>query len=173
MQLAGANVLRRVAHAVQPHDRHELAPLIARMTRILTSGHNQGISAPQLGESRRVFMLAQPGDEPFAVVNPRVLRRSRELCVDWEKCLSIPGYAGLVERARRIQVEYETVDGDPISATLDGDASRVFQHELDHLDGILYTSRMIPGSFAHESLVEDRQHGAARRASIEASVGVE
>ena len=93
---------------------------------------------------------------PLVVLNPRILRRSKVHDLDWEGCLSIPDYAALVARPRRISVAYETLDGEYVEdCTLSSNAARVFQHEVDHLDGVLYTERMIPSSLTHVSAMDD------------------
>ena len=93
------------------------------------------------------------------VVNPRVHRWSRSRSIGWEACLSVPDYAALVVRPKRIDVEYITCNDEAelmesMSGVLSGSMARVFLHELDHLDGVLYTERMIPSSFTHTSLLD-------------------
>ena len=98
--------------------------------------------------------LDAPG--PAALVNPRVVDASSEHVWEWESCLSVPGYAALVLRPRTVDVEFETLpfDGSASSKlrrTLTGESARVFQHEADHLDGILFTDIAARGSLIHES----------------------
>ena len=76
------------------------------------------------------------------VVNPRLVSASDEEVSMYESCLSVPGYRGLVKRARAIKVEYTTEDGEPVERELSDLAARLFLHELDHLDGTLYTDRL-------------------------------
>jgi peptide deformylase len=154
LQRAGAAALRAAARPVRHDDT--LAPLLAAMEKLVLKEKAQGLSAPQMGAKLRLFMLARDGeDDGLVVLNPRILRRSRACHVDWEACLSVPEYAALVSRARRVAVEFETLDGETMTQTLTGNRARVFQHEIDHLDGVLYTSRMIPGSFTHTSVLRD------------------
>ena len=91
-----------------------------------------------------------------ALVNPRVVDASSEHVWEWESCLSVPGYAALVLRPRTVDVEFETLpfDGSASSKlrrTLTGESARVFQHEADHLDGVLFTDIAARGSLIHES----------------------
>ena len=147
-----------------------LAPLLREMARSLTTTNGMGLSAPQLGESLRLCMLAAGTSShlPLTMLNPRLVRTSRDTSVGWETCLSVPDYAALVTRPRRVEAEYETLDGERVTRRLSGDAARVFQHELDHLDGILFTSRMHPGSFVHVSTLDVRENKAALEALAEA-----
>ena len=96
-----------------------------------------GLAAPQIGSSRRVI-VADIGTGPFTVVNPRV-RRRRGRQVGVEGCLSIPGVYGDVARARYIEVEGRNLRGRRIVVRGADLLARVFQHEIDHLNGILFT----------------------------------
>lgn len=159
VQLAGASVLRAVARAVTPADAGALAPLLGAMKRYMPpASQHQGISAPQLGVSLRLFMfVAERSSAPLVALNPRVLRRSRAEVLDWEGCLSVPDYAALVSRPQQIDVEFETPAGDVERCVLSGDRARVFQHELDHLDGILFTERCVLSTFAHASTLRSEK----------------
>ena len=153
VRLAGPS-LAAVSRAVRPRD---VPPaLLEQMTRTLADTAGQGLAAPQLGHAIRLFMVSarKPGGGPIVVLNPRVKRASRAREWDWEACLSVPGYGALVSRPRMVDVEYETLRGAIVSKVLSGDSARVFQHELDHLDGILYTERADMRSFIHESVME-------------------
>jgi len=165
LQLAGARALRMTARTVRPDEVGALAPLISAMKRVLAKEKAQGVCAPQLGQSLRLCALHPDGSEepPQFMLNPRIIRRSRSSIVEWEACLSVPEYAGLVSRAARVCIEYETLDGETVEEELSGNCARVFQHEFDHLNGVLYTSRMIASSFAHKSML----HTPASRDAIE------
>ena len=149
-----APILKAVARAVENHERQGFVPLANAMYRAMASSNGVGLAAPQVGELVRLFVM-QPSRTvaPIIAINPKVLRRSKDRTVEWESCLSVPDHSGLVERPERVEVEYQTAVGnqEPIRQVLKGDAARIFQHELDHLDGILYTSKMIPESFSHVS----------------------
>lgn len=110
-----------------------------------------GIAAPQVGRSLRLFIMApKPGPrypdaptvEPFAVINPVIHRAYGEIVKDWEGCLSVPGFRGLVPRHGNVDVSYLDRSGQAQSATFSGFLARLFQHEFDHLEGILYPYRM-------------------------------
>ena len=139
--LAGHPVLRRVATPVRGvAARADLPRLDAALRSAL--GEHYGVAAPQLGTSARVFLLrAHADDEPWIAINPSIQRRSREMVAGWETCLSVPGYAASVERPAAVDVRYERLDGTAVERRLRGFEARVFQHELDHLDGILFTDK--------------------------------
>jgi peptide deformylase len=110
-----------------------------------------GIAAPQVGRSVRLFIMAPkpsprfpdaPLIEPFAIINPEILRSYGEVQKGWEGCLSVPGFRGLVPRHESVDVAFFDRHGNRRSETFTGIMARIFQHELDHLEGILYPGRM-------------------------------
>lgn len=86
-------------------------------------------------------------------VNPKLTYASKETVKDFEGCLSIPHYVGVVPRSREIHVAYEDLFGNKREIVLKDYAARIFQHELDHLSGILYIDRIKPITFMHEDQV--------------------
>ena len=147
--------LSRRARRVEPDDIDGIGPLLQEMRKCLLATRGEGVAAPQLGESLRLFMMpARRQDGVYVVVNPTILQSSRAVTTDWEGCLSVPGYAGLVARPRSISVAYETLQGVRKEKHLTGFTARCFQHELDHLDGLLYTRRVKGGSL-HETREAD------------------
>lgn len=110
-----------------------------------------GIAAPQVGESVRLFIVAShpnprypnaPQMSPTAMINSRIVDHSPETEKGWEGCLSVPGIRGLVPRYTTIQVEYTGRDGILYQQTFTDFVARIFQHELDHLDGIVFLDRV-------------------------------
>lgn len=86
-----------------------------------------------------------PGRDDFALevyANVRIVRYSKKIVKDWEGCLSIPGYRGLVPRAESVTFEARTLEGKKVQRTVKGFHARVIQHETDHLNGLLYIDRM-------------------------------
>mmetsp|Transcript_16021 Transcript_16021/g.34804 ORF Transcript_16021/g.34804 Transcript_16021/m.34804 type:complete len:164 (-) Transcript_16021:545-1036(-) len=153
LRLAGHPALKQQARAV-PTDRMSVQPLLRKMMSLLRSNHARGLAAPQLGQSLRLMLVhSEDCAAPWFAFNPRITQFSASSVDDWESCLSVPEYIGLVRRPRRVQVEYENEDGESVSCTLSGDRARVFQHELDHLEGVLYTERIVPGTLTHVSCV--------------------
>ena len=103
-----------------------------------------GLAAPQINRSIRlcIINLEHQGLAPFALVNPKIVKKSWKKIELEEGCLSIPGVFGLVKRPVKIDVSAQDLHGHPIKFTADGLLSRVIQHEVDHLDGILFTKKM-------------------------------
>ena len=138
----GEPLLHRVAAPVTRFDEQLLA-LIADMDETMRALHGAGIAAPQIGVSARVviFELSENPRYPHiapvpytVLVNPLVTPLSAEQDEGWEGCLSVPGMRGLVPRYRRLR--------SPIDRTVEGFHARVVQHEVDHLDGILFPQRV-------------------------------
>jgi peptide deformylase len=126
-----------------------------RLTRCGLDYQGVGIAAPQVGVASRVFIMAPkpnprypdaPLVEPFAVINPDILGASDEMEIGWEGCLSVPGYRAQVPRHREVDVEFTDRQGRLRRERFTGFMARLFQHEFDHLEGILYPERLAKGS---------------------------
>jgi peptide deformylase len=102
-----------------------------------------GLAAPQVGISARVFVMGG-GDEYVAMFNPSILEESKEHSLVAEGCLSFPMLALKISRPKKIKVEYYDFTGERHETVFEGLTSHVFQHELDHLNGICYTDRAKP-----------------------------
>lgn len=104
-----------------------------------------GLAAPQIGKSIRlcIINLEHMGLPPFALINPKILKKSLKKVEMEEGCLSIPGLFGIVRRPEKITIEALNLSGEKHKFQADGMLSRVIQHEVDHLDGVLFTSKMI------------------------------
>jgi peptide deformylase len=144
-------VLREKAHKVRAFTS-ELQTLIDDMIETMRDAPGVGLAAPQVGVSRRVIVVEygegdeDPDGEPkpkklFAVVNPEIVRHSKEAIVGNEGCLSIPGYYGEVERYEWVTVKGYNRHGDAFRLKADGWLARIFQHEVDHTNGILFIDR--------------------------------
>src|SRR5688572_14104509 len=103
-------------------------------------------SANQVGISKRVIVLdlrrEERDDEPIALVNPRLTWKSTETAKQTEGCLSIPGLEEIVERPAKVRIEARDPEGEPIELEADELLARALQHEIDHLDGILFFDRV-------------------------------
>lgn len=121
----------------------ELQALVERMTSIMGDAYGIGLAAPQLGLRLRLFTF-QPEEGPAeAVVNPKITWKSDETDVDVEGCLSLGDEVRVpVERSIAIKVEAKTATGEDRAWELDDYYARVFQHEIDHLDGVLMIDRV-------------------------------
>lgn len=131
-------VLRRVAAPVKRIDE-TTRRLAARMVRAMRDHKGVGLAAPQVGVSSRLIVV-DVGDGLHVLVNPRITA-SRGSAVDWEGCLSFPGLLAEVERAEKVSVEALGLDGKPVWVEAEGFAARAFQHEIDHLDGVVILDR--------------------------------
>lgn len=134
-------VLRAKTEPVSEFDT-ELRELVDRMGSIMGDAHGIGLAAPQLGLRLRLFVF-QPEEGPHqAVINPKVTWKSDETDVDQEGCLSLGDAVRVpVERPVAVRVEGLDLDGNAKTWELDDYYARVFQHEIDHLDGILMIDR--------------------------------
>jgi len=115
---------------------------IEELIEIMKQDHGIGIAAPQVGKNIRIIIV-ETEDGPTVFINPRILWRSIGREMDEEGCLSIPNIYGIVKRAKKVRVNYLDRDGNKQKVTARGLFARVLQHEIDHLNGILFTDRMI------------------------------
>lgn len=147
----GEPVLRRKARAIPRPADPRLRVLIGHMIRTMRRAHGVGIAAPQVGKPLRLFIIASrpnprypkaPAMRPLAMINPQLLSHSKETVMGWEGCLSIPGLRGRVPRYRRVSVRYTTASGQIQTAVLKDFVARIFQHEFDHIQGVVYLDRV-------------------------------
>ena len=137
----GDPALRLAAREVESYD-DDLRRLVERMKRLMADANGVGLAGTQVGILQRVVVLdPREGEEPLALVNPRIVARSDETTVDDEGCLSLQGVAVPVERHVAITVEARDADGADVRLELADLPARVAQHELDHLDGVLILDR--------------------------------
>jgi peptide deformylase len=146
----GEPLLREVASAVTRFDA-ELAALVTDMDDTMRALSGAGIAAPQIGVSARVVIFELRDNPryphlapvPYTVlVNPVLTPLGSEQDEGWEGCLSVPGMRGLVARFRRLRYQGFDAHGVPIDRTVEGFHARIVQHEIDHLDGILFPQRV-------------------------------
>src|SRR5665213_89348 len=147
----GHPLLLEVAAPVARFNTTELDALIADMDDTMRAAFGAGIAAPQIGVSLRVviFEVAENPRYPHiapvpytVLVNPVVVPLDAYEEEGWEGCLSVPGMRGLVPRARRVHYQGFDQTGACIDRTVEGFHARVVQHEVDHLDGVLYPRRV-------------------------------
>jgi len=100
-----------------------------------------GLAAPQIGKNIRLIVLQMPDEEPFAMINPEIIKREGEREI-MEACLSIPGYEGLVKRSITVTAKGINESGKQMRIKASGLLAQALEHEIDHLDGILYTDRI-------------------------------
>ena len=147
----GHPVLRTIAAPVDFPASAAVLALIDDMLATLRQADGVGIAAPQVYEPQSIFILASrpnprypdaPLMEPEVVINPEIVERSAEMVKGWEGCLSIPGIRGEVPRHRRIRARYQTLDGREVENEFTDFVARIFQHEDDHLRGIVFLDRL-------------------------------
>lgn len=147
----GQPVLRGKARRVVDVKNSLIQKLIDDLIATVKDVNGVGIAAPQVYLSSRVFIVAShpslrypnaPKMKPTAMINPEILSHSKTKVKDWEGCLSIPGIRGLVPRYKRVEVEYTDRKGKRVKRKFADFIARIFQHELDHLDGIVFLDRM-------------------------------
>jgi len=145
-------VLRRKAKRVPTVD-NSIQQLIDDMVEIMRQANGAGLAAPQVGVSLRVVVLQMPGEEPIAIINPEVVRRSGEQEVA-EGCLSLPGYAGEIKRSASVTVKGWDRQGKAIRIKATGLMAQTLEHELDHLNGILYIDHIESQNKLHKIVPE-------------------
>jgi peptide deformylase len=137
----GDPVLRKPAKKVSRVD-DSIRRLISDMTESMHAAHGVGIAAPQIGVGLRVVVIGMPDEEPFALINPEVIKRSGERRLD-EGCLSVPGYRGTVTRSLSVVVKALDEHGLEIRVRAEGDLlAQALEHETDHVNGLLYVDRL-------------------------------
>jgi peptide deformylase len=147
----GSPVLRKIAEPIT--ENTELEQTVNRMFSILDKEEGIGLAAPQIGISKRIFIIDTTpliNDDPEieiirqAFINPSIIEYSSEKSIYNEGCLSIPGIYEIVERPAHIKVSFSDMELKLVEKVLSGIEARIFQHEFDHLEGILFTDRLDP-----------------------------
>ena len=118
----------------------EFKKFIADLKSTMKEENGVGIAAPQTGVHDRVI-IAETKDGPTAFINPEITERAFKLVDSEEGCLSVPGIWGIVKRHRSVTVKAVQEDGTPVTMKATGLLAIIFQHEIDHLDGILFIDR--------------------------------
>jgi peptide deformylase len=140
----GAEVLKRVADEIKVVDSGVRA-LVREMGDLMYSARGVGLAAPQIGRSIRLLVY-DAGDGLRALINPVILKSKGEQFEPEEGCLSIPGLRGVVRRAFDITVKALDENGRPVRFRATEFEARVLQHEIDHLDGVLFIDRADPAT---------------------------
>jgi peptide deformylase len=151
--------LRQIIYANDPRLREKskrvaqfgpaLKALARDMLETMHEAHGVGLAAPQVGLLQRMFVAYLPEDEedpqsgkPYVLVNPKLVKASRGEVEGEEGCLSIPTWYGVVSRPDWLVVKAQDAEGKPIRIKAEGYLARVFMHEMDHLDGVLFVDRV-------------------------------
>ncbi|HEY0015107.1 MAG TPA: peptide deformylase [Longimicrobium sp.] len=145
IEMLGSEVLRKKAEDV-PAPGPELDRLVADMLETMYDARGIGLAAPQVGLSQRLIVidLKEDNSEPMALLNPTILELGGDKDRVEEGCLSIPGVAATVERPVTCVVDALDAKGQPVRIEAEGLLARCLQHEIDHLDGVLFIDRISP-----------------------------
>lgn len=147
----GNAVLRQRATEVENILADQCQQLIHQMMLAVSASDGVGIAAPQIYHSVRIFIMCSkpnarypdaPVMRPTVVINPQILHYSTDKVKDWEGCLSVPNLRGLVPRHSQITVRYFDQQGNQQQKKLTGFIARIFQHELDHLNGLTFIDQL-------------------------------
>ncbi len=147
----GESILREIAPVIDNIAAETVQQLAQEMLLTLENSSGVGLAAPQIFESTRLIIVASrptkrypyaPEMAPTVMINPEYTPTDTVLEKDWEGCLSIPGIRALVPRYPSIRVVYYSLEGERKEVTLAGFVARVFQHEYDHLNGLVYLDRV-------------------------------
>ena len=147
----GQPVLRERAVDIDNIDDPRVQEFIDDLIETGVDSNGVGIAAPQVFQPYRIFIIHSrpnprypeaPEMGPEAVINPEILSYSEEKEKDWEGCLSIPGIRGLVPRHSSIKARYTKRDGNIVEREFTDFVARIFQHEFDHLNGVVFLDRM-------------------------------
>ncbi len=136
-------VLRRKCRKVRKIDK-EIRKLIVDMVQTMGKGQGVGLAAPQVGVLKRIIVVQTDlkGQRILALINPKVINKSREKEKGEEGCLSFPGIFLEIKRSKQVEIKALDINGKEIKFKAQGFLARVFQHEIDHLDGILFFNRL-------------------------------
>jgi peptide deformylase len=150
IRIYGDPVLREKAARVERID-DEVRKTARDMLETLADADGVGLAGPQVGVLRRIIVVHPPPpepdevrDEPRVLVNPEVVERGGPGVAAEEGCLSLPGVYETVKRPDRVHVKATDLEGQDIEIRVGGMASRILQHEIDHLDGVLFVDRVGP-----------------------------
>ena len=148
---AGILTLKAATVANSEFNSDWLTALASAMQATMLARNGVGIAAPQVYVSKRVIIVASranlrypdaPDMPAVVMVNPEILEKSDNTILGEEGCLSVPDERGMVARAEMVKVRYFTLEGEQIETVFHGFPARILQHEIDHLDGVLFVERL-------------------------------
>ena len=140
IRLEGDPILRKKSRPIDEiNDRIQV--LLDDMVETMRDAEGVGLAAPQVGVLRRAVVI-DVGEGPIKIINPEIIDEDGTK-IDIEGCLSVPNKAGKVERPERVKIKYLNEDGEEVILEGEGLLAKAICHEIDHLDGILYTDKVI------------------------------
>lgn len=141
-----AKILRKKARKVKDPLDPEIQKLITNIIGTLEGARGLGLAAPQVGKSLRLCVIKEPENQGesrlYVLINPSIKSKSRKKIIMEEGCLSFPGKFFLISRPEKIKVRYLDEKGKKCKIKAEGILSRAFQHEIDHLDGVLIIDKI-------------------------------
>lgn len=137
-------LLRNACTAWEFDKDGDISNVIKEMTKIMFENNGIGLAAPQCGLMKRLFIMGNK-DKLFACINPEIINGDGEE-KDLEGCLSFPKLWLKVKRFKIIKVKYQVVTGETVEEEMSGLLARVFQHELDHLNGVCFDTKVGPAA---------------------------
>lgn len=156
-RLPGDLVLRQKARRVTAIDS-SIQRLIDDMVETMQQASGVGLAAPQIGVPLRVVVIQLPDEEPVALINPEIVKRSGEREIV-EGCLSVPGYAGDIKRSLSVTVKGRDRQGKPVRIKGSGLMAQALEHELDHLNGVLFIDHIESPDKLHRVEAETQTEG--------------
>jgi peptide deformylase len=160
----GDRALRQPAKRIAKVDQ-SIRQLIQEMLQTMYSADGIGLAAPQVGINKQLIVIDtepdKPENPPLVLINPVIKRLGRSLCNFQEGCLSVPGVYMDVTRPEEIEVSYKDENGRPQTLKANGLLSRAIQHEIDHLNGVMFVDRVENGLALTEEL---KKHGFSSQA---------
>ena len=155
LQFLGARVLRQPAKRIAKVDQ-SIRSLVREMLQTMYSENGIGLAAPQVGLNKQLLVIDcepdEPTTEPMVLINPEIISYGQELCKIEEGCLSVPGVYLDVIRPEAITVAFKDENGRPQKISASGLLSRCIQHEMDHLNGVMFVDRVDNGLALTEAL---------------------
>jgi peptide deformylase len=141
----GDRVLRQPAKRVAKVDE-EIRKVVRQMLQTMYSSDGIGLAAPQVGINKQIIVIDcepdNPANPPLVLINPQILGYGEQLCNSEEGCLSIPGVYMEVTRPQIIEISFKDESGRPQKIKTDGLLARAIQHEMDHLNGVMFVDRV-------------------------------
>lgn len=177
----GEDVLRQKCEVVKPEEiNDDFRALLEEMFETMISANGVGLAAPQVGISKRFFVIISDDDIKRVFINPEIIKTSAETSEYEEGCLSIPGFSEKIIRPVKISISALDQNGKPfVMNDVDGLLARIIQHEYDHLDGLMYIDRgdedfkektIAQFKKRAERAAEKEAKKAAKKASLEAKL---
>ena len=135
-------ILKKSSEEIDYHDK-SLRSLVPHMLDAMKKNQGIGLAAPQIGISKNIIIVTE-GEGNHAFLNPKIIKQSKEKERDEEGCLSLPGIFVKILRSKQVEVAAQTLDGQEVRIKAKGLGARIFQHEIDHIEGKLIINRISP-----------------------------